>query len=242
MTHVKVKYLLTDSGGEFYCREFEDYMNSIGCHHYSIGSGSSGKVPHLDRITRYLQERMAAYFTSKETSNWVKVLPQLISSQNRTFSSAIQKTPKEAWDKRRDYIEKEDVSVPTRERDKFKVGQWVSLLGTELGSMSHAYRGQWTLPKYKIFKIKRHQPDRLMYYVEDELGEKLKEGFYSNELTSSRFKDSKRIDKVMKRKTINGEKWALVRYKRRDKRFDAWIKESDLVSIAKVSIKRKKKR
>jgi len=94
--------LLVDMGGEWYCSEFQTWADDIGLNVYSIGAGGSGKVPNLDRITRYLQERLATAFTHLETTNWVKLMPQLISSQNRTYSRSIGMTPKEAWDKRID--------------------------------------------------------------------------------------------------------------------------------------------
>jgi hypothetical protein len=227
--------LQTDSGSEFFCKSFQDYMKQVDCNHYSVGGGDSGKTPHLDNATRTIQRRVHRYFTHKETTNWVKVMPQIISSQNRTRNRITGKTPKDIWDNK--LVLPQPQLAPTKEKPKFKVGDWVSILGSELGSLSHQYKGEWTYARFKIVNIDVSKPVRVMYYLEDELGETIKNGFYSNELTLADFPDSKKIEKILKRKTVAGVKWVLVRYKRRDKRYDSWIKASDMRDIPKVTIK-----
>jgi hypothetical protein len=235
--------LLVDSGSEWFCSEFQQWADEAGCNVYSIGSGDSGKVPHLDRVTRYLQERMAIAFTHHETTNWVKLMPQLIQSQNRTFNRSIGMTPKEAWDKRIDITPKTAATgKESKEKIKYSIGQWVSILGPDYKSFSHKYRGQWTLSKFKIVNIKRDRGDRVVYYLVDELGDDIKNGFYAEEITPARYKPFERVEKVLKRKRIDGVPYSYVRYKYRDKRYDAWIKDSDLTDIQKVVIKRRKKR
>src|SRR5579859_117434 len=176
------KKLQTDAGLEFQCSEFKQYMTDIGCHHFYVGSGDSGKTPHLDNVTKTIQTRLHRYFTYRETNNWVKVIPQLISSQNRTINKAIGRTPKEVWDKQLT-LPKTTTPRITREKPRFKVGQWVSILGSPLGTMSHAYKGQWTTEKFKIVDIRRDKPERVVYFLEDDLGERIENGFYANELT-----------------------------------------------------------
>jgi hypothetical protein len=235
--------LLVDSGLEWFCKEFKEWADQVGCNVYSIGSGDSGKLPMLDRATKYLQERLHTYFTHKETTNWVKVMPQLISSQNRTRNRSINATPKELWDARRNptvSVAPSPGEIITSEKVKFKLGEWVSILGLELGSLSHRYKGQWTLAKFKIVEINDMKPERVVYYLEDELGERIKNGFYSNELTRANYPDQKRVERVLKTKTVAGVKRVLVRYKRRDKRYDEWIRESELESIPKVVVKRRR--
>src|SRR5439155_4143483 len=122
-------------------------------------------------------------------------------------------TPREAWEKRIDIVQKDKEDPAERERTKFQIGQWVSILGPDLGTLSHKYRGQWTLSKFKIVRVDTSKP-RTFYYVEDELGEPLKNGFYSEEMTPARFTPFKRVEKVLKRKTVDGVKMSLVRYKK----------------------------
>jgi len=249
------KNLLVDSGGEWFCKEFENWAKENNCNVYAIGSGDSGKIPHLDRVTRYIQERLATVFTHKETSNWVQIIPRLISSQNRTFSRSIGMTPKEAWEKPlgTEIVQiKKHQSINERSGEmkrvrrkvrfnRFKIGQWVSILGPDYGTMQHKYKGQWTLTKFKIVRINKVD-NKNIYYLEDELGEPIKNGFYESELTEARYEPFKRIEKVLKKQTVDGVKYVLVRYKRQDKRFDAWIKEKDLTTIPKVVVKRRKRR
>src|SRR5579859_239111 len=233
------KKLQTDAGLEFQCSEFKQYMTDIGCHHFYVGSGDSGKTPHLDNVTKTLQTRLHRYFTYKETNNWVKVIPQLISSQNRTVNKVTGRTPKEVWDKQL------ELPAPkykrTTEDSKFKVGQWVSILGSPLGSLSHAYKGEWTTERFQIVEVRRGKPNRVLYYLQGARGERIKNGFYANELTLSNFKDSRKIERVLKRKTVNGVPMVLVRYKRLGKHADEWIKANQLQDIPKVRIKRRKR-
>jgi hypothetical protein len=236
---------LVDTGKEWFCKEFVDWAEQVGCNVYSIGSGDSGKTPMLDRSTRYLQERLHAFFTHRETTNWVYAVPKLLSSQNRTYHSTIKMTPKEAWEKKR---RETDVWVGKKREDrgsekrKYKVGQWVSIMGPELGSLTHKYKGEWTLVRFKIVRIDDSRPKRLVYYVEDELGEPIKNRFYAEELTPATYVGTKRVERVLKTKTEGGVKWELVKYKNRDKRFNEWIRVASLKPIRKVAIRRRKRR
>jgi hypothetical protein len=227
--------ILTDAGSEFMAAPVQAYFKEVDCKHFVVGGGDSGKTPHLDNLTRNIQRRVHKWFAYKETRNWPKVIPQIISSQNRTRNRMTGKTPKEIWDA--GYAPPIPEREPTKEKPKFKIGQWVSILGSQLGSLSHQYKGEWTFAKFRIVDIDISKPVRIMYYLEDELGERIKNGFYSNELTAATFPDSKRIEKIIKRKTIDGVKWVLVRYKSRDKRFDSWLKATQVTAIPKVTIK-----
>jgi hypothetical protein len=232
--------LQTDAGLEFQCKEFKQYMSDVGCNHFFVGSGDSGKTPHLDNVTRTLQNRLHRYFTYKETTNWVKVIPQLVSSQNRTVNRITGKTPKEIWDNRLTLPTLKDKH--TREERKFKIGEWVSILGSPLGTLSHAYKGEWTTERFQIVDIKRNKPNRLVYYLQDAKGERIKNGFYSDELTRANFQDSQKIERVLRRKTVNGVPMVLVRYKRLGKNADSWIKASQLKDIPKIRRSRRRKR
>src|SRR5579859_4888575 len=120
--------LQTDAGLEFRCAEFQQYMSEIGCNHFFVGTGDSGKTPHLDNATRTLQRRLHRYFTHRETTNWVSVIPALISSQNRMVNKVIGRAPKDLWEKQQSSSPPPSTitssSKPTREDVKFKVGQW----------------------------------------------------------------------------------------------------------------------
>lgn len=242
------EFLFCDRGSEFICKEVQEYLKSVNCKMYHTGS-SSHKTPHLDRATRYLNERMAIYFTHKETANWVKIVGRLVSSYNRMKNRNTNKTPLQIWKSKivSDW-KRDDREAMKKEKPKLKVGQRVALVGTELGpvGMIHSYRGRVSLETYEIIKVDTSQ-ERPVYTLRDERGEVLIGRFYPEEVIRVRTpvtgqRDWK-IEKVIRHRVNKdtGEREVYVKYKNRDSRYNEWIKESTVYDIPKVVIKRRNK-
>lgn len=242
------EFFFCDRGSEFVCKEVKDYLKSVNCKMYHTGS-SSHKTPNLDRAARQINERMAVYFTHKETTNWVQVVGKIISSQNRTVNRTTGMTPIDMWKKK---VSIKQISNKRRrgvhrERPKFKVGQRVAMVGVDKGppGMIHSYRGRITAETFEIIAVDRSQK-RPMYTLRDDRGEVIEGKFYPEEIIRVRTplmgEPDWKIDRIVgKPKTIKGVKYVLVKYKNLDKRYNEWIPESSLVDIPKVTIKRRRK-
>jgi hypothetical protein len=253
----RIYNLMTDFDGAYYGREMQEYLKSIDCNHYSIKSGEY-KVPTLDRYIRQMQDKLSVYYDRYETRNWVKAVPQIISSMNRSYNRIIKMTPKQAWNtlprgKFDSKVHHHKIVSPWKEKLKFRPGDTVSILGLPPSGLHHAYKGKWTLKRYRIERIKKPTDGSrpLFYLVDANTNEDVTGSFYQNELSHARapgiaqtadWLHEKRIEKVLKRKTVKGVKMVLVRYKLLGPNSDEWIKESDVRQIQPQRVKHRKKK
>ena len=101
--------------------------------------------------------------------------------------------------------------VKSEEQPKFSVGDQVRIRRTK-GIFEKGYLPNWS-------EVKRTDP--ITYILKDMNGEIITGGFYTEELKKSN-QDVVRIEKVMRKKKINGIKHGLVKWLGYDEKFNEW--------------------
>jgi hypothetical protein len=114
---------------------------------------------------------------------------------------------------------------------KFKVGDYVRVKPVRR-VFRRAYDPQFTEEIFEIVNIKRNLPI-LMYKIKDLNNEDIIGSFYEDELSHSVKPEEFKIDKILKKKVINGIPMTFVSWKGYGKDFNQWIRDSDIIEIKK---------
>ena len=109
------------------------------------------------------------------------------------------------------------------QKPKFKVGEMVRL-AVQKDHFEKSYIINWS---DKVYSIKQVLATRPITYIVEDNGEEHKGKFYEQELQRVTA-DTFRIQKILKYKTENGERYALVRWMDYDSRFNSWVPVEDL--------------
>lgn len=117
--------------------------------------------------------------------------------------------------------------VNFREQPKFTVGDQVRISRIK-GIFEKGYLPNWSEALYTVHEVKRTDP--ITYILKDMNGEIIKGGFYTEELQKSS-QEIFRIEKVIRKKKINGIEHGLVKWLGYDKKFNEWKPMSELKKI-----------
>ena len=66
-------------------------MSRYGIHHFSTSGDTKASV--VERFNRTLKQRLYRYFTTKNSLNFVPVLPKLVAGYNRSYLRSIKMAP-----------------------------------------------------------------------------------------------------------------------------------------------------
>ena len=224
----------SDDGKEFFNHYIKDLFDSKNIKHFSTYSDKKAAI--VERFNRTLKSRMYKYFTENETRRWIDIIQQLVTGYNNTFHSVIKMTPIEAskpentetvwWNIYGAYVTA-DHGVP-----KFKIGQTVRISKYK-SIFDKGYLPNFTEEYFKIKQVILGTP--IVYKLEDLKGEDLNGIFYENELSVyNPTQDTEyKIEKVLGRKTLKGQKYALVKYKGWPDKFNEWIPATNLDTLSK---------
>ena len=102
---------------------------------------------------------------------------------------------------------------------KFKVGDTVRISRIK-GIFEKGYLPNWSEEIYKVIKVKNTIP--FTYILEDTSGETVIGSFYNEEIQKTKQKVF-RIEKVIRKKKINGEEHGLVKWLGYNQKFNEWI-------------------
>src|SRR5690606_13835704 len=88
------EFIWCDKGSEFYNKQFQDWAKSKNITIYSTYGESKSVV--VERFIRTLRELLAKKFSSTNSRDWVKMLPNTLKFYNNKFHSTIGMSPVEA--------------------------------------------------------------------------------------------------------------------------------------------------
>ena len=114
---------------------------------------------------------------------------------------------------------------------KFKEGDFVRVSHLKR-TFEKGYQEKWTMEYFKIVKrFKRGNQD--LYKISDIDGDNIKGTFYRYELQKidQSETDTYKIEKIIKRKKINGIRHVLVKWLGWPAKFNSWIPERDVKDI-----------
>ena len=232
--------LQTDKGSEFTNSKVRSFLKEKGVK-YFVSENDDIKCAIVERFNRTLKERLWRYFTRRETLHYLKVLPMLIGSYNRTPHRSIGMAPVEVgrdnqetvW--RRLYGPKSARELSPL-KNQIKIGDRVRISETRR-QFKKGYLPSWTKEEFMVTHVLQTSP--LTYKLQDEAGEPISGTFYEKELqvvTTSRDKVYN-IERVLDKR---GDE-ILVRWEGYPPSFDSWIKSSELIDKRQKKKKKKKK-
>ena len=213
----KPDHIWVDEGKEFYNKQMDEWIKENNINRYSTHGEHKSAV--VERFNRTLKTNMWKRFTAENTRNWIEMLDKLLFQYNNKKHSTIKMTPTEA-------SQMQD-SVNLKEQPKFSIGDQVRISRIK-GIFEKGYLPNWSEALYTVHEVKRTDP--ITYILKDMSGEIITGGFYTEELQKSN-QEVFRIEKVIRKKKINGIEHGLVKWLGYDKKFNEWKPMSELRKI-----------
>ena len=214
----KPKHIWVDKGKEFYNKNIDEWIKANNIIRYSTYGEHKSAV--IERFNRTLKSNMWKRFSAENTRNWINMLDRLLNEYNNKFHSTIKMTPTEAsMDKNKiEVLENQTYLEPSNEKPKFKVGDKVRISRIK-GLFEKGYLPNWSEALYTVEKVNQTNP--YTYSVHDMNGEEVLGSFYTEELQKST-QEVFRIEKVIRKKKINGIQHGLVKWLGYSDKFNEW--------------------
>ncbi len=229
----KPRKLQTDHGKEYTNKKLQYYLNKLNIHWFATNSEFKASI--VERFNRTLKSLMWKYFTDMGNKRWIDVIPDLVSNYNHRKHSSIGMTPAEASKKENESVVRMnlypgDISNQSSTQPKFKVGDLVRISKYKT-PFSKSYEGNFTNETFKISKVLNTVPPT--YKVKDFNGEEILGSFYAEQLSRFNNVDNEwEIEEILKRRTRNGRKEVLIKWKGYSGDFNSWIPSSAVNSYA----------
>lgn len=220
----KPKHIWVDKGKEFYNKNFDEWLNKNNVVRYSTYGEHKSAV--VERFNRTLKTNMWKRFTGENTRKWIDMLDKLINEYNNKVHSAIGMTPVQASKKENEMkvINNDRYKTLVKQTRKFKVGDTVRISRTKL-LFERGFHPNWTEEVFTVVEVKNTLP--VTYKLKDLNGEILDGSFYNEELQKTK-QELYRIEKVLRKKKINGVEHALVKWLGYNEKYNQWIPVKDL--------------
>lgn len=223
------KHLWVDQGKEFYNKNMDDWLKKNNINRYSTFGEHKSAV--VERLNRSIKEKMWKRFTAENTRNWIDMIDRLVFKYNNSYHSTIGMTPTKASMVKHYKLAVENTLNKTNKivnkKPKFKIGDRVRISRIK-GVFEKGYLPNWSEAVYVIHKVKHTTP--VTYILKESSGEILNGGFYERELQSTS-QELYRIEKVLRRKKINGVEHALVKWVGYSKKSNEWVPVEHLESV-----------
>ena len=223
----KPKRLQTDKGTEFLNRKVQNFLNHHNIQLFTTQSDKKASI--VERFNRTMKGRMYKYFTAKNTYRYLDVIQSLTDGYNNTYHRSIKMKPasvrkhhqtiirQRLYGKlklRRNYRREHNKSY------KYMIGDLVRIT-KHRSSFARGYLPNWTEEIFIIFNRKNFKEP--FYYLRDFAGEDVEGGFYEKELQLVYDNEEYRVEKVLRRKRVNGKQLYLVQWKGWPSKFNSWI-------------------
>jgi len=224
---VKVQF---DRGKEFYNDKVRSLFEHKGIEYFSTDSDKKAAI--VERFNRTLKSRMWKFFTAHETRNWIDVIDKLVEDYNHSYHTTIKMSPAEAIKPENSALVWRNIYgaylSATYNIPKFREGQTIRISKYKR-VFDKGYLPNYTEEFFKIKQVKVGRP--IVYKLEDMKGEELTGIFYEEELSPYDETDDTtfKVEKILAKKSIKGNKFALVKYKGWPDKFNEWIPIDNLI-------------
>ena len=228
--------IYSDQGKEMKNKTFLKYLkdNNIDIYFPEVG----GHASIVERWNKTIQIMIYKYIYSKEIKkgdrrplNFTTKLNDIVKSYNNRIHSSLGMSPMQAEDpknrrevflthsKRYNKIWNKSKKL---NRLRYKEGDLVRVKASKSKLKTRAYDQSFFEEIYKISKVNTHMPI-ITYSLEDFNGEEVLGSFYYRELVKVIDSGKYKIEKIVKRRTVNGHKQIYVKWRGWDSSFNSWI-------------------
>ena len=204
----KPAHIWVDKGKEFYNKHFDEWLKENNIVRYSTYGEHKSAV--VERFNRTLKTNMWKRFTAENTRKWIDMLDELLRDYNNKVHSTIGMTPVEGskTENETNVINNNRYKTETVKRvKKFKVGDSVRISRLK-GVFEKGFVSNWSEEIFTVVEVKNTAP--VTYKLKDFNGEILEGSFYNEELQNTD-QQVYRIEKVLRKKKINGVEHALIK-------------------------------
>jgi hypothetical protein len=222
--------IFSDRGKEFESAQILQYYEDKGILKFKANA-SHIKAAFAERMIRTIKQRLYRYFSEKNTTDWISVIPKITDAINHTICRSTGLRPFDIDEKNANNVWEElyaplvrNYNEITRNKLKFSKGDAVRI------SRAKPIFEKGYHPKFsdEIFFVSTLSNSIPHYYgLIDYKDEPIKGRFYEEELVKTTKDTSYRIEKVIRKRVREGKKELLVKfigYKEEE-----WIAEEDLV-------------
>jgi hypothetical protein len=221
---------------------------------YPFVTHNETKANYAERVIKTIKSKIVRYFTHTQSHQYLAILQNIAESYNATYHRSLGRSPKEVNQSNetevlldqyflrnprpKPPIIKKETKKKRRKRKpyKLKVGDLVRISHTR-HPFTREYDETWT---GEIFKVRsRFTRDGLPIYrlrdyydKEDIVG-----SFYPSELQKVETDDDRlwKVEKILKQRNRRGKEY-LVRWLHWPKKYDSWVKASDMEDIAPLRL------
>ena len=226
--------IFSDRGMEFESKEVRDFFEKKGIEKFK-SRASEVKAGVAERMIKTIKQRLYRYFSEKNTTNWIKVLPKITRAINHTKcritsmrpADITEKNASDVWERvYGNYVRGVDGK---RKGSRFSRGDSVRISRAK-PIFEKGYLPNFSDEIFTVNKVSRAAPNH--YELIDNKGEPIHGRFYQEELVKTREDENTtyRIERIIrKRKTPNKQTMEyLVKFIGYPEQY--WIDENDIVS------------
>lgn len=157
----KPEFLNTDLESAILGKKFQTMLAREGVKHYQHDPVDDKRnMSLIERFNRTIRDVLVKYFYSRDTKNWIDILPDLLTNYNSTVHSTTKQEPVKIWEGKADNNQK--VNVPAM---LIKVGDTVRILKRYATFTKKSDVKKFTKNEYKVMKIEGNT-----YHVKNEKG------------------------------------------------------------------------
>ena len=226
------KTLRSDQGKEYMNGVVQEYLKTKSIHHFVAYNELHAN--YAERIIGTLKRKLFRYFTKHQTYKYIDVLDYIVNSYNNTPHGSIKMAPVEVTPENQQvlyekiYLPEEIKNESTPVVFQYSVGDRVRLT-YQRSPFHRGYQENYTEEVFTIKSRYKTHPPR--YKLKDHKDGEIKGSFYEPELQKAFVDETTlyNIEKVLRYKTVNKQKLALVRWVGYSKDSDSWIPASDMV-------------
>ena len=227
----KPAYVNTDQGTEFVNRPFQAFLkkHDIGFFE-AIGDNKASMV---ERLQRTIKEKMWRYFRQNGTYRYIDILQQIVEAYNNSTHRSTGYKPAEV-DASNESALWQYAFNPQSDKRKFrkpklKVGDAVRISSLKQ-TFTKGYYGNWEAEIFFITKVLTHKKPVTYKVRSHRETEDIRSNFYEQQLQKIKLvkKPKDLIEKIVKRKTIDGKTLLLVKWRGYPAKLNSWIAESYL--------------
>ena len=219
----------SDKGKEFFNIGVKTLLeDKHGIKHFA--SWSDQKAAVCERFIRTLKSRIWTYLTANKTENYIDVLQKIVTSYNNSKHRSIKMRPADVtaahetmiW--RRLY--ENDLAKPPRKNPITK-NQMVRISSVK-GAFEKGYMPNWSEEDFNVRQVNATPGLKPVYKLAEKSGENMSGSWYKEELQPISHNEY-RIERILrKRKSKEGQKEALVKWKGWPSKYNTWIPEGDI--------------
>jgi hypothetical protein len=227
-------FLRTDQGKEFLNSNFKKLLKKYDIKHFT-SKDHVIKCAVVERFNRTLKGRMFKYFTSKGNRVWYNILQDLMDAYNNSKHKSIKMTPVQAVDTEAKVLFKNIYGVDNWNQlhDKtydnaIKIGDTVRKK-YETGVFDKGYYPNWSDQLYNV-TADINEPVKPLYKIKDQAENELNNRMYPEQIQVVT-ENIYRIEKILKRRHVNGKKQLYIKWLNYPSTFNSWIDETEVKKL-----------